>query len=581
MAKEYQVKIYDTDGSYITTWTDIVSEIKFANEINTGGSQLDITLARNAGDYGEGSDVDFGLKVVVYCIDKEMPTGDIVFQGYISSYTPIYKDNHVQIVVLSYGAELSDYMLDGVANETSMYVNSPGGGGSMAFGCTSPAGNEAVAIAIRPTTSGYLGSIMVPIWVFSGIENTDYADAIYELWSGTPASPTALLDTATKRVTATSMIQAISIYSSKYLTLGSAGVKFSSTVYLSNAVTYFIKIYPRLMRTAIEGNSMAILYGAEADANNALWTKATGSAFSSYAGIYDGWIHMAETTLQTTIPYLSVDPSDILRNAIDTYNTNGGLVTYTDQSIDDTSSVVSYTFRTNSILEVVAKCLELSPRDWYWYLDYGTNLVNFHEKSNSPDHIFSLESHIIDAKFEKRIDDIVNCVYFTGGDTGGGVNLYRKYLKQDSIDRYGLKAVKYSDQRVTLNATAETIANSILEAKSQPELRVTLQILDSNNNQGVGYDIESIKVGDVVAVRNITQQVGLSSWDVARWDDAYWDFNIYNLSSLQMQVRRIEYNNDTATIHASTMAVDINKRIEDINRNLEALQSANNPNAPT
>jgi len=113
MAKKYEVKVYDTNGDYLTNWNShLVSNIKFSNEINTAGGQLSLTLARNAGDYGEGTDVDFNHKVKVYVLDKEQPYGALLFQGYISAYTPIYKDNNVEITVLSFGAELNDYIIE-------------------------------------------------------------------------------------------------------------------------------------------------------------------------------------------------------------------------------------------------------------------------------------------------------------------------------------------------------------------------------------------------------------------------------------------------------------------------------------
>jgi len=245
-----------------------------------------------------------------------------------------------------------------------------------------------------------------------------------------------------------------------------------------------------------------------------------------------------------------------------------------------TNTSISYTFKVNSILEGINKCVELSPANWYWYVDQGTNEIQFKKKAEYIDHTFSFEKDIIDAKFEKRIEDIINVIYFSGGDTGGGSNFYKKYTVSDSIAKYGVKSTKYSDNRVTTVATADTIANSILEVKSEPELRVTLEILDNNNDMNMGYDIESIKVGDVIAVRNITQQVGLSTWDIGRWDEAYWDFNIYNLSSLQMQIQKLEYKQDSVVISASTIPLDVNKRVESINRSLEALQTLNNPTTP-
>lgn len=293
---------------------------------------------------------------------------------------------------------------------------------------------------------------------------------------------------------------------------------------------------------------------------------------------YFKWYEKKELTYAE---FLSLDPSIILKLVLDKYQSLGGVVSYDLDTVDLTNTEVTYTFNVNTILEAINKCVELAPENWYWYLDYGTNLVHFHKKNELPDHTFSLEKDIIDAQFEKRIEDIVNTIYFTGGDIGGGVNLFKKYTNADSIEKYGIKSMKYTDQRVTVTNTADTICNSILETKSQPELRVKLEILDSNNEQGLGYDIESIKVGDTVAVRNITQQVGLSTWDYARWDESYWDYNIFNLSSLTMQVIKLTYKQDSVLIEASTLPTDVNKRIEDINRNLETLQTLNNPTTPT
>lgn len=113
MAKKYLVKVYSKTGAYLNTWDEVISDITFINEINTAGGEMTITLARKAGDYGEGSDIDFGFKVVVYVFDREIPEGKIVFQGFISAYTPIYKNDTVQVTVLSYGAQLNDYVIEG------------------------------------------------------------------------------------------------------------------------------------------------------------------------------------------------------------------------------------------------------------------------------------------------------------------------------------------------------------------------------------------------------------------------------------------------------------------------------------
>jgi hypothetical protein len=355
---------------------------------------------------------------------------------------------------------------------------------------------------------------------------------------------------------------------------------FNPAIQITNTNTYHIIIYPFDFAVGSDQYIGAITTGSGytggqmyiEDAGTGIWSAVSGA---------DWYFNWYEEKALTFAEYLNADPSTIAKLVLDNYISNGGSASYTIDSIDPTNESVSYTFNVNTILEALNKCIELSPQNWYWYLDYGTNLINIHAKNNTPDHTFSLEKDIVDAKFEKNTENIVNTIYFTGGDTGGGTNFFKKYTNAESITSYGIKSLKYNDNRVTTDATASAIANSILEAKSQPELRVTLTILDSNNNQGVGYDIETIKIGDVIAVRNITQQVGLSTWDYGKWDEAYWDYNIYNLSSLEMQIQKLDYNEDTVTIYASTIQKDINKRIDQINRTLDTVQTLNNPTAPS
>jgi hypothetical protein len=528
-----------------------------------------ITLARNAGDYGEGTDVDFSHIVKVYCFDGEQPNGLLVFQGYISSYTPIYKDNNVQIVLLSYGEELNNYISE--AGETLSIDNSP-----IYFPLTfgnygSPDNTRSVAQTLTAPADEIWGRIELCTIAFNPANHIPLTLDIYA-WDTDIATSIdgAILGTAT------------SITGNSWVTSNTNFV-FVSPIPVTNGTVYVAHLhttneyYPGSDKYVAE---VAHGYTAHTYAGGTMYFGLNAAPLTWVDSTWDMSFAVYTFSGNTTATFNSQDPSNILKAILDDYHNRGGTIYYDDDSIDLTGTTVSYTFNTNTVLECINKCLELAPVGWYWYIDYSTNLLHFHAKNNIPDHTFSLEKDLADAQFEKRIEDIVNTIYFTGGDTGGGVSFYEKYTMPGSITKYGIKAQKYVDQRVTLSTTAETISNSILEAKSEPELRVTLEIIDSNNNKGLGYDIESVQVGDVVAVRNVNQQVGLSTWDVARWDSDYWDYNIYNLSSLQMQVQKVDYKKDVLIVTASTLPADVSKRIEDINRNLEVLQTLNNPTTP-
>ena len=219
------------------------------------------------------------------------------------------------------------------------------------------------------------------------------------------------------------------------------------------------------------------------------------------------------------------------------------------------------------------KCLELAPAGWYLYIDQSTNIVHFHPKANVADYQFTMGKDIITISPEKRTEDIKNIVYFTGG---GDPPLFRVYTAPDSIELYGPKVTRYVDQRVTVAATATAIANSILDENRAPELRLSVTVLDNSLDPVRGMNIEQITLGQMIGIRNV-EGYGPTLWDISEWDVDYWDFNIQDLSSHVLQIVRIERSPNKCTIFCSTTPPDVSKRIEDINRNLEASQTYNNP----
>lgn len=572
MAKKYVVKVYSKTGTYLNTWDEVISDVTFQNEINTAGGSMNVILARKAGDYGEGSDIDFGYKVTVLVIDKELPNGTIIFQGYISAYTPIYKNDTVSVTLLSYGSQLNDYLIEaGEAADISLTLDTAT---EYSIGNTNGSG---LSIQAAQTYSNTDAITLSTIEVYAatqdkydsstGLFSEQFNQLLYiDVYTGTTPPSGTLLGTL-------SVLIADKTFRYYKATT-------TETITLSAATSYHLRFRSE-NQSPSSNYAMILLQAATAYASGNRWSLDNSGgpvAWSSTSG--DIYFKQYSKTFVTSAGYLSMDPSLIIKKLIDEASVSGSNITYTSTSIDDTLTTVSYTFNTNTIYEGVSKAVELAPVDWYWYIDYSNNSIQFHKKKEIATHTFSLEKDIIDARFEKRIEDIINTIYFVGGIVGI-TNLFQKYTSSDSISKYGIKSIKYVDGRVTTSATADIIANAILQGRSEPELRVTLEILDSNNEQGLGYDIESIQVGDTIAVRNITSQAGLSTWDFGRYDESYWDYNIHNLSSLNMQVQRIEYNQNSAKIYASTIATDINKRIEDINRNLEQTQATDNPTSPS
>lgn len=338
----------------------------------------------------------------------------------------------------------------------------------------------------------------------------------------------------------------------------------------------------------------------DADAPNG--TKIFSGFIAEYAPVYDQGEQYLEVVLlpydvqlgtkiledpsgYTARQYLSEDPSDILRDVLDQYRNNkAGRLTYSSDTIDDTGTVVSYTFNAVTIKEALDKIVQLAPEGWYYRVD-PDGYIHFHERSEltGADHIVNVGKHITKIKPAQDITKLVNTVYFVGGTPEGSPQIYVKKQDNSSIASYGEWEHKQVDQRVTVDNTAETIAGNILEDRSQPVLIFDIEVVDNNESAGIrGYDIESLRPGDTIQVKGLyNEDFAVTTWDGALFDTAFWDAQREYTLTLPQVITSVEYSPGMARIEATYRLPDVSKRIEDINRNLEAMQFAEIPITPT
>lgn len=546
--------------TYLATWKDVVSDFKYDYEINSAGSQLTVTLARGAENTGEGTDLEFDLQLQVIQIDDDHPTGLQVFLGKIVNYLVDEVASKVDVVVIGYGQELDNFMLTDGINQ----------------------------VAIQPsrdttTSLAYWSNIIIQTFrvprqiklrkLVVRSTGTPYFDA--KIFKGSPIGTSGVVISGRGWVTRPAGV--VLVKDSNFATPTNATYDYEDIVFddvtLYPDTDYYLEMFgdqgsnsanfEKASSTGSIASPFGYAYIGGATINNA------GFSVSATAPLY---MEIWEDTGSTTVPYLSVDPSDILRNVLDNYQSQGGRLTY-DSSIETTGTLVSYTFKSTTIYDALKKCLELAPAGWYFYINQTENKVYFKKKSTTPDHTFIIGKHFTKLSYDKRTDNIVNVIYFTGGDVGG-YNLFKVYEDPASIELYGRKLLNYSDNRVTLETTADLIANTILENRSDPEVRVPMEVLQN-------YPIDTIKPGDVVTFRNNKGEVGeMSLWDVGNWDEMYWDYNVFNPATYELQIARFGRDGDSVNATLSTAPPDVNKRVEDINRNLEKQQTLNNPDQP-
>jgi len=289
---------------------------------------------------------------------------------------------------------------------------------------------------------------------------------------------------------------------------------------------------------------------------------------------YEKHIYQTDAGL-TTDTKASKSPDTILREVI---TSKYGASLFQEGDIEATGTTVTFTFTSNTYRQVLESILNISPQYWYWRL-LPDNTIDF-KKANFDeiDHMLYVGKEANNVVMTKSIETLINKVYFMGG---GDPNMYRVYERTSSQEEFGLREKFVKDERVTVVATAETIATRILDDFDHPLSQIAITVLDSNIDPKNGYDIERFKPGQIIQILHPEKSFGYTLCDEADWDVDYWDFSITQSFGVPHQIIEIDYQFNRVILKVSAKLEDTNKRIEDINRNLNETAKITIPVNPT
>lgn len=277
----------------------------------------------------------------------------------------------------------------------------------------------------------------------------------------------------------------------------------------------------------------------------------------------------------TTYSFASTDPTAIFKALIN--STSAGSI-LKEGDMDDTDTTVTFDFVADTFRNAFQDILKISPQHWYWYLD-ADNYIHFHEANfEEIDHVLFIGKEVSSIEATKSTENLINRVLFMGG---GSPNLYYVYDRTSSQSAWGLREKFMKDERVTVAATAQTMATRLLDDFDHPISEIKAIVLDSNLVGSDGYDIESLKPGDIVQIRHPRREYETTNWDEAYWDQDYWDFDIKYSIGQPHQIIEITYEFNKAVLRLARKTEDVGYRIEDIARNLKQTATQNIPNQPS
>ena len=308
---------------------------------------------------------------------------------------------------------------------------------------------------------------------------------------------------------------------------------------------------------------------------------------STSAGVGTGFTVNINSIMPSS--FSNYDPGDIISDILTKAATK-----ITAGDIDLTGQVIYYVYNNTTARQAIDKAREYSLADWYWYVG-ADNLLNFKQaNTTTPDHTLFIEKHILKIDTQKTMRDLKNEVRFIGGfydntviDVGPPIvlrpptnslytpntQLYKIYQDAASIATYGKRSHVIIDKSVIDEDTADAQANKFLTENSEPAVRATVEVIDSNGDDSPGYDIESLHPGDTVKII-----------DPRTIDNSTEPYSLTQIFIIQT----VQYDFDKATIELSqrppwvamTLQGQINKFIQTNNSSIPTYPSTSSVLAP-
>jgi hypothetical protein len=574
LEKTYVYKV-SRSGAFLGVLQNVISPFKYALDINSAVAVLQIVVKQSVDQQRDNVDpiemedgtvvqtedgdtlymerkpeivgntnsnalIRNGNDVEVIEFSDDYPTGSTVFKGYISRWKATFGGtDDIGINVLSYGAEFDNYMI--LSGDTLDVSNTTVGS---QFGLSNDKAEErnyclqswtvgggittlkSLKLKLAAATSAYIGANVV-VEIFGNLTDAQNLSAVP-------------LATMNKQVTSTSeTLYTMSLSTPITVTPGAQYYARISVDWYG--VTILLDNHVYVSYDSAAGYAGGSMYSYDAVLHS--WSGVTG----------DIYLQTYSNAGQTTAAYASQDPSTILRDVLTNYASQGGTISYSALTVLDTSTITSYTFKVNTVLEGIKKLLSLAPANWYFMVDPATNLLTFKQASTTADHTMILGRHIESLDLEASIEELKNIAYFSGGDTGSGSNLYVKTTSAASLAANKPGLAKLSDPNVTAAAVATVINQGFLDENSA-EVYITTLVIHANT-----YDTKLFKVGQTIGF------AGFSSF----------------VDNLVLQIVRLEPEADKATLHLGIIPKRASATLEAVNRDLIEQQTLKNPTTPS
>lgn len=498
----------------------------------------------------QDSKIRNGNFVEIVEVSRFNPNGKTVYKGKIKRWRAnVGTDDDIRIVVTPLSLDLNNHVVK--SGEAQAYSQATGNSGFAVYGTGQMFGST---YNLSTVGMSNLSSISLKLAAQSAVTPATVNVHIFDL-----CAANADLNTHVTSVLQMSNT-ALAITSASVIVTGTGAAEYKidlpAPIGISNSRKYGI----RVSCAAANGVGAVVYYNyGNLDSQGSIFAREggdwkigvnNGSGTYSYDGdIYMKLHHIPPFTKSTVVNF---DPTILLKTIINNYRAEGGVVSYTPTSIENTGiSIPSYTFSITKVSEALDIILSLCPSGFYYTVDPGTNVLTFKKVATTATHVLQYRKHIDTLDLSATIENLKNAAYMVGGEVSGtNVFVYRQ--NDTSANDLGVELEILNDVRILTTGTAAQAATNYVDKYDDEAYESTVKIVDVE-------DLTTYEIGDTVGFRGFGTTVDDLVVPIVRRNRLP--------TTLTMDIGRLPIRSD-----------DLDRQLED---QLQALQTINNPNAPS
>jgi hypothetical protein len=558
-------KMFNSQDDYLGLIPNVVSKLAFSQDINSAGSSIQIVSGvypENTTSVDELLD-DSGNPILT---DNDQPvlvssTDTIMALGNSDKNVMFKNGNRVQAWLYNYWYPNGKLMFSGQVNKIAFKY-----GGGAAIGLTVYSDGMdldnfiargfpfAYTTEVSQTTTTDKVSVIQDVygsWTYWGQTYRTDSDQttvgqIQLMMDGAAWVTVYLYDAPNGNI-----LGSVSKYVSAPSINTVVDFDFAQLIQVTPSTDYFIAVTVSnnnsiwLYRNTAGGYSNGEMYRSD-------YSGGSGGGVYYPSGTGDLYFVVKSGLPTTTTTYTNDDPvSDMAHGILLDYNARGGRIK--ERNFIVTGLSLTYTFVVATILDAIKKVIELSPTGYFSYIDLGTAEIDILPTSQTAEYTIVNGKDIHQLDLALTIEQVKNYLLLSGGDTGGGVNLFKQYQDTVSSSRYGIRLFIKSDNRITLTNTADAIGDTFIEEYSDESQETSVTVLNKH------LDITLLTPGKTIGFKNFGGFI----------DD------------MVLQITRRDYTTDSVKLTLGRLPITMPAEIQRLNRDLQMQQTIDNPTAPS